>query len=117
MTESMGPINDRTKERLGPSDAVLVHARKALLDALAAFQREGALAWQGAHIDFGKLRASTAQLAPGDFSVAVAVESDCEIKIAQGNVPLSAHLFPIDRYAETSPEMTMFGRLVLDCIR
>ena len=66
VSSSMGVFNDRTKERLGPSDAVLVHARKALLDALAAFQREGALAWQGAHIDFGKLRASTAQLAPGE---------------------------------------------------
>jgi phthalate 4,5-dioxygenase oxygenase subunit len=37
MTESMGPIYDRTRERLGQSDAAVVHMRHRLLGALRAF--------------------------------------------------------------------------------
>jgi phthalate 4,5-dioxygenase oxygenase subunit len=37
MTESMGPIYDRTRERLGQSDAAVVHMRQRLLGALRAF--------------------------------------------------------------------------------
>jgi len=44
---------------------VLVHARKALLDALEAFQADGTISWQGG-VDFASLRAATATLAPGD---------------------------------------------------
>ncbi|MFM9972060.1 MAG: Rieske 2Fe-2S domain-containing protein [Burkholderiales bacterium] len=66
VSTSMGVRLDRTKEKLGPSDMVLVHARKALLDALEAFQARGEIAWQGTDIDFGRLRASTATLAPGE---------------------------------------------------
>ncbi len=37
MTESMGPIYDRTREHLGQSDAAVVHMRQRLLGALRAF--------------------------------------------------------------------------------
>ena len=66
ISTSMGVRNDRTRERLGPSDMVLVHTRKALLDALEAFQQTGTIPWQSADIDFGAIRASTARLAPGE---------------------------------------------------
>jgi phthalate 4,5-dioxygenase len=66
VSTSMGVRLDRTKEKLGPSDIVLVHARKALLDALEGFLKDGTLAWQGPHLDFASLRASTARLAPGE---------------------------------------------------
>lgn len=66
VSTSMGVRMDRTLERLGPSDIVLVHARKALLDALESFQKTGAVAWQGGHIDFSAIRATTARLAPGE---------------------------------------------------
>jgi hypothetical protein len=39
---SMGPILDRTKEHLSSSDVAVAHARRMLLDALAALQ-QGAL--------------------------------------------------------------------------
>ncbi len=65
VSSSMGIRMDRTKEKLGPSDMVLVHARKALLDALEAFQADGTISWQGG-VDFASLRAATATLAPGD---------------------------------------------------
>jgi len=65
VSSSMGIRMDRTREKLGPSDMVLVHARKALLDALEAFQADGTISWQGG-VDFASLRAATATLAPGD---------------------------------------------------
>lgn len=65
VSTSMGVRMDRTKEKLGPSDMVLVHARKALLDALDAFEADGSIAWQNG-VDFSSLRASTATLAPGE---------------------------------------------------
>jgi phthalate 4,5-dioxygenase len=37
--ESMGGIVDRSQEHLGASDAVVVHARRRLLDAVQAFQQ------------------------------------------------------------------------------
>jgi phenylpropionate dioxygenase-like ring-hydroxylating dioxygenase large terminal subunit len=66
VSSSMGVFTDRTKERLGPSDAVLVHARKALLDALDSFSRTGVVPWQSQAIDFGAIRATTRNLAAGE---------------------------------------------------
>lgn len=39
--ESMGPIVDRTKERLGPSDTVIIHVRRRLLKAARALREHG----------------------------------------------------------------------------
>ena len=42
--ESMGSIQDRTKERLGPADYAVIKGRRMLIDAIRAHQRgEGAL--------------------------------------------------------------------------
>ncbi len=41
--ESMGPIADRTREHLRPSDAGIVRLRRYLLNAVAEFQETGAL--------------------------------------------------------------------------
>jgi phenylpropionate dioxygenase-like ring-hydroxylating dioxygenase large terminal subunit len=65
VSTSMGVQVDRSQERLGPSDAVLVHARKALLDALEGFTTRGELPWQTG-IDFAALRATTCRLNPGE---------------------------------------------------
>ncbi len=66
VSTSMGVRMDRTREHLGPSDMVLVHARKALLDALEAFQRGEPAPWQSAQIDFSAIRATTSVLASGE---------------------------------------------------
>ncbi len=39
MWVTMGPIADRTKERLGASDLAVVEFRKQMLEALRAFER------------------------------------------------------------------------------
>ena len=55
MTETMGPIMDRTREHLGGSDTHLVAMRRCLLDAVESFQRGGdppGLAWEPERNDF-----------------------------------------------------------------
>ena len=41
MWESMGPIADRTKERLGASDLAIAQFRRLMLNAVRAFQDSG----------------------------------------------------------------------------
>jgi phenylpropionate dioxygenase-like ring-hydroxylating dioxygenase large terminal subunit len=41
ITESMGPIYDRSQERLGTSDAMIIRVRRRLLDAVKAFGDHG----------------------------------------------------------------------------
>jgi phthalate 4,5-dioxygenase oxygenase subunit len=41
MWESMGPIADRTSERLGASDIAIVQFRRLMIDAANAFQEQG----------------------------------------------------------------------------
>jgi len=41
VTTSMGPIYDRSQERLGSSDAMVIRVRRRLLDAVRAHMRTG----------------------------------------------------------------------------
>jgi len=41
VTESMGPINDRSKEHLGTSDAMIMQTRLRLLEAVQAYRDDG----------------------------------------------------------------------------
>ena len=66
VSTSMGVRVDRTREHLGLLDMVLVHTRKALLDALDAFQRGLPPPWQSQDIDFSSIRASTRSLKTGE---------------------------------------------------
>jgi phthalate 4,5-dioxygenase oxygenase subunit len=43
VTESMGPIYDRTQERLGSSDAMVIRTRRRLLDAARALSEHGTI--------------------------------------------------------------------------
>jgi phthalate 4,5-dioxygenase oxygenase subunit len=57
MWESMGPIADRTQERLGASDIAIVQFRRSMLDAVRVFQEEGRVIGQiEPHIPQVKLR-------------------------------------------------------------
>jgi phthalate 4,5-dioxygenase len=46
MWESMGPIADRTQERLGASDIAIVQFRRIMLEAVKSFQARGAVIGQ-----------------------------------------------------------------------
>ncbi len=41
MTETMGPIYDRTQEHLGTTDAMVIYVRRWLIDAARALQGQG----------------------------------------------------------------------------
>ena len=41
VTESMGPIYDRTNERLGSSDAMIIRVRRRMIDAARALHERG----------------------------------------------------------------------------
>ena len=63
--ESMGPIVDRTKEFLGSPDIVIVRARRKLLAAVHAFEESGEVPFGGGEAGFSRIRAISAQCAPG----------------------------------------------------
>ncbi|MFM9967230.1 MAG: Rieske 2Fe-2S domain-containing protein [Burkholderiales bacterium] len=65
VSASMGVRNDRGREHLGASDAVLVHARKALLDAIESFEKSGEPPWQTG-FDYASIRATTQRLPKGE---------------------------------------------------
>ena len=46
------------------------------------------------------VRMTRTHLAPGDFTIAVAIQTDREVQIAQGDIPLTAHGVTSDRDAE-----------------
>jgi phthalate 4,5-dioxygenase len=55
--ESMGPIADRTAEYLGSSDAVIVRARRMLLDALDEHKAGKLPFGLGEDLDYSRIRA------------------------------------------------------------
>ena len=62
--ESMGPIVDRTRENLNPSDRVIVHTRRTLINAARAFA-SGAPAWglaQAGTINYRRIRSGALYL-------------------------------------------------------
>jgi phthalate 4,5-dioxygenase oxygenase subunit len=57
MWESMGPIADRSQERLGASDIAIVQFRRLMIDAARAFEQEGRVIGQiQPHLAQAKLR-------------------------------------------------------------
>ena len=57
MWETMGPMADRSKERLGASDVAIVQFRRQMLDAVRAFQNGAApLGLAPPHVPHAKLR-------------------------------------------------------------
>jgi phthalate 4,5-dioxygenase oxygenase subunit len=60
---SMGSRVDRNREHLAPSDAIIVHTRRMLQEALANFRRDASLAWQSSDIDYTGIHALATMLA------------------------------------------------------
>jgi phthalate 4,5-dioxygenase len=84
MWETMGPIADRTSERLGASDMAVVQFRRLMIDAASAFQAGSPpIGLAEPHIPQAKLR-SYQGIVPktGDWRTLGA--SDEEIRILEG---------------------------------
>jgi len=85
MTETMGPIYDRTQEHLGTTDAMVIFVRRRLLEAARALRDEGAVP---ANVDDGNLcrvRPASALLPEGESWIGAtekARQSDAGVPIA-----------------------------------
>jgi hypothetical protein len=63
----MGARVDRTREYLAPSDAIIVHTRRMLQDAVEAFRDGAPPPWQSVDIDHATIHALAITL-PKDAS-------------------------------------------------
>src|SRR5262249_14086815 len=85
MTETMGPIYDRTQEHLGTTDAMVIYVRRRLLEAARALREHGVAP---ANVDDGALcrvRPPSALLPEGDGWISAnekARQSDAGVPIA-----------------------------------
>jgi phthalate 4,5-dioxygenase len=86
VTESMGPIYDRSKEHLGSTDASIIRMRNILLNAargLAEGKRPPALAGDG---DFRDVLGAEKILAPGEDWRTVGTPTDPVVQEARGEL-------------------------------
>ncbi len=66
MTDSMGPISDRTKEHLGTSDAAIIAARRIIIKVARDLQ-EGVEPYAASHPEVFNIRALDTVSSEGDF--------------------------------------------------
>ena len=66
MTETMGPIYDRTQEHLGTTDAMVIFVRRRLIEAARALRDQGALPANVDDPSLCRVRPASAVLPDGD---------------------------------------------------
>jgi hypothetical protein len=74
MTNSMGAIYDRSQERLGTSDQMIIRSRRRLINAVTAFAETGSTPMTVEHPEFYRLR-SGSTLLPIDADWITATEN------------------------------------------
>jgi phthalate 4,5-dioxygenase oxygenase subunit len=85
MTETMGPIYDRTQEHLGTTDAMVIYVRRRLIEAARALREHGVVP---ANVDDGnmcRVRPASVLLPEGDSWISAtekARQSDSGVPIA-----------------------------------
>jgi len=85
MTETMGPIYDRSQEHLGTTDAMVIFARKLLLDAAKALRDQGAVPANVDDASLYRVRPASVILPEGESWLAAtekARQSDAGVPIA-----------------------------------
>jgi len=85
MTETMGPIYDRTQEHLGTTDAMVIFARRRLIDAARALRDGGALPANVDDASLYRVRPASVLIPEGESWVAAtekARQSDAGVPIA-----------------------------------
>ena len=90
MTETMGPIYDRTKEHLGTSDRMIIAVRQRLMKAARELMEDGA---PPAHVDdtsLYRVRSASAILPEGaDWQAETAAARDSDAGVPVSWVPLT----------------------------
>ena len=85
MTETMGPIYDRTQEHLGTTDAMVIFARRRLIDAARALRDEGSVPANVDDASLYRVRPASVLIPEGESWVAAtekARQSDAGVPIA-----------------------------------
>jgi len=85
MTETMGPIYDRTQEHLGTTDAMVIFARRLLIGAARALRAEGAIPPNVDDASLWRVRPASVLLPEGESWIAAtekARQSDAGVPIA-----------------------------------
>src|SRR5712691_7103296 len=85
MTETMGPIYDRTQEHLGTTDAMVIFMRRRLIDAAKALRDEGAVPVNVDDPNLCRVRPASALLPEGESWITAtekARQSDAGVPIA-----------------------------------
>ena len=85
MTETMGPIYDRTQEHLGTTDAMVIFARRRLIDAARALRDEGTVPANVDDASLCRVRPASILLPEGESWVGAtekARQSDAGVPIA-----------------------------------
>ena len=75
MTDSMGPISDRTKEHLGTSDSAIIAARRIILKVARDLQ-EGVEPYAASHPEVFHIRALDTVSTEGDFQKLLVAEGE-----------------------------------------
>jgi hypothetical protein len=66
MTETMGPIYDRTQEHLGTTDAMVILVRRRLIDAAKALRERGVVPANVDDAELCRVRPASVLLPEGD---------------------------------------------------
>jgi hypothetical protein len=85
MTETMGPIYDRTQEHLGTTDAMVIYVRRRLLEAARALREHGAVPANVDDAVLWRVRPASVLLPEGDSWITAtekARQSDAGVPIA-----------------------------------
>ena len=85
MTETMGPIYDRTQEHLGTTDAMVIHVRRRLIDAARTLRDQGTVPPNVDDATLCRVRPASALLPEGASWIAAtekARQSDAGVPIA-----------------------------------
>src|SRR5262245_2387541 len=85
MTETMGPIYDRTQEHLGTTDAMVIYMRRRLLDAARALREQGTVPANVDDASLYRVRPASVLLPEGESWITAtekARQSDAGVPIA-----------------------------------
>ena len=85
MTETMGPIYDRTQEHLGTTDAMVIYMRRRLLEAARALREEGVVPANVDDASLYRLRPASILLPEGESWIAATEKS----RQADAGVPIA----------------------------
>jgi len=89
MTETMGPIYDRTQEHLGTTDAMVIYVRRRLLEAARRLGEDGSVPANVDDTSLARIRAASVLLTEGDSWITATEKArDADAGVPIASIPL-----------------------------